>query len=66
MKVEKCPRCDRLPFAFMFQDLDDEHDVYGITHKCAPDMFSRTEQGAYRKFNSWARREAKRIEREKK
>jgi len=61
MKVEKCPQCDAKPFAFLFQDLDDEHDVFGITHKCAPNMFYRTEKGAYRKFNCWARREAKRI-----
>ena len=77
MKVEKCPQCTLAPDVarkskwygrWIFYIRIHGYIIWEKYFKChesRKEFFSLTENGCYRKWNRWARREAKRIAREK-
>jgi len=66
MKVEKCPRCDVKPLLYTINSVDESRvSVWErICPICEHGFCGRTWGGALRKWNRWARREAKRITKE--
>ena len=63
MKVEKCPRCGKVPQVETLKRVKDEKPIHTIIHdeRAVMGMFKFI---AIMKFNRWARREAKRIAKE--
>lgn len=63
MKVEKCPRCDAKPLLYTINSADEIRiSVWERTCPiCEYSEVAITWRGAIRKWNRWARREAKRI-----
>jgi len=59
--------CKREPMVHMANELDEKETPYfAIAHRCLLSiLFGRTPEMVIRKFNRWARSEARKIEREK-
>lgn len=66
MKVEKCPRCKQIPIPYVIvKPHSDRIFAYErMCPKCEKSVTALTKNGAVRKWNRWARREAKRIAKE--
>lgn len=66
MKVEKCPRCGAIPLPYVLLKPNSEtvFSFERMCQKCEKSVTAFTRNGALRKWNRWARREAKRIAKE--
>lgn len=66
MRVEKCPRCNVMPLLYTVTSVEnDRTSVWKrVCPRCERGASAITYNGACRKWNRWARREAKRIAKE--